>query len=186
MGTGARSKPDLASVRVYVCVCLVRVSFSPGRQPGNNKVLEFFGTEYERFQNATESLVDRFRNVIPEGTHQARIRCSKRETLDPRRVGQGALGDTLGDENTGLVLIDPASGHPLVFNEMEIMESVVASTNARIEVEVNDGRNGWTRTGAQLETQGEFSDQWRSDIAGGAKHILELGNVTISDEHYDS
>ena len=73
-----------------------------------------------------------------------------------------------------------------MFNEMEIMESVVASTNARIEVEVNDGRNGWTRTGAQLETQGEFSDQWRSDIAGGAKHILELGNVTISDEHYDS
>ena len=112
MGTGARSKPDLASVRVYVCVCLVRVSFSPGRQPGNNKVLEFFGTEYERFQNATESLVDRFRNVIPEGTHQARIRCSKREMLDARRVGQGTLGDTLGDENTGLVLIDPAGFRP--------------------------------------------------------------------------
>ena len=55
-----------------------------------------------------------------------------------------------------------------------------------VEVEVNDGRSGWRRTGAAIETQGEFSDQWRSDIAGGAKHILELGNVTISDEHYDS
>ena len=156
-----------------------------GRQPDNNKVLEFFGTEYEAFLNATQSLVDRFRNVIPEGTHQARIRCSKRETLDPSRAGQGTLGDTLGDEACGLVLIDPSGGHPLMFNQMEIMESVVASTNARIEVEVKKGRSDWRRTGRAIETQGEFDDQWRTDIAGGVKHILELGNVTANDEHYD-
>jgi len=148
-------------------------------------VLEFFGTEYEAFQNATQSLVDRFRGVIPEGTHQARIRCSKRETLDPTRVGRGTLADTLGDEACGLVLIDPSGGHPLMFNQMEILESVVASTNARIELEVNDNGSGWRRAGQAIETQGEFDDQWRTDIACGAKHVLELGNVTASDEHYD-
>ena len=158
---------------------------SAGRQPGNNKVLEFFGTEYEAFQNATKSLPDRFRGVIPEGARQARIRCSKREAHDTTRVGRETLDATLGDEACGPVVLDPSGGHPLMFNQMEIMESVVASTNARIELEVNDDGSGWRQTGQAIETQGEFDDQWRADIATGASHILELGNVTASDEHYD-
>ena len=72
-----------------------------------------------------------------------------------------------------------------MFDQMEIMESVVASTNARIEVVVKRGSGAWRSTGEAIDTQGEFDDQWRTDIARGASHILELGNVTASDEHYD-
>ena len=52
--------------------------------------------------------MERFRGVIPEGTQQTRIRCSRRDTRDPTSVGQGTLADTLGEEATGLVMIDPS------------------------------------------------------------------------------
>ena len=172
--------------------CQYPVSFHPlsaGRQPGNNKVLAFYGTEYEAFLKATDRLMERFRGVIPEGAHQARIRCSRRETRDPTSVGQGTLADTLGEEACGLVLIDPSGGHPLTFNEMDILENAVATTNARIELEVAPrssaaGIRDWRRTGSYIDTQEELGDQWHSDIASGAKHILELTHVTASDEHY--
>jgi hypothetical protein len=71
---------------------------------------------------------------------------------------------------------------------MNILENAVATTNARIELEVADssaaGGSGWRRTGSVIETQTELGDQWHSDIASGAKHILELTHVTASDEHY--
>jgi hypothetical protein len=129
--------------------------------------------------------MERFRGVIPEGTQQARIRCSRRETRDPTSVGQGTLADTLGEENTGLVLIDPSGGHPLMYDQIGILESAVASTHARIELEVGGLDRGWRRTGSSIDPQGDFDDQWRADIAAGAKHILELTHVTASDDHYD-
>ena len=161
---------------------------STGRQPGNSKVLAFYGTEYEAFLEATDRLMERFRGVIPQGAHQARIRCSRRETRDPASAGQGTLADTLGEEACGLVLIDPSGGHPLTFNEIDILENAVASTNARIELEVAApsvaGGREWRRTGSYIDTQEELGDQWHSDIASGAKHMLELTHVTASDEHY--
>ena len=71
---------------------------SAGRQPGNNKILAFYGTEYEAFQRAAGQMMDRFRGSIPEGSDRARIRCSRRETRDPASVGSGVLADTLGEE----------------------------------------------------------------------------------------
>ena len=38
-----------------------------GRQPGNNKVLEFFGTTYEGFHGVCKKMMERFRSVLPEG-----------------------------------------------------------------------------------------------------------------------
>ena len=45
----------------------------------------------------------RFKKVLPEGCLRARIRATKRETLHPK---EGCLGDTLGDESHGMVIVD--------------------------------------------------------------------------------
>ena len=81
-----------------------------GRQPGNNKVLEFFGTTYESFHGACRKMMERFRSVLPEGSRRARIRMTRRESLEPV---EGVLDDTLGEEACGMVIVD-ASGHPTV------------------------------------------------------------------------
>ena len=66
-----------------------------GRQPGNNKVLEFFGTVFETYAQATDTLMGRLRSVLPEGSTRCRIRASARETREPK---QSTLLDSLGDE----------------------------------------------------------------------------------------
>ena len=79
-----------------------------GRDASNNRILSFFGTVYESFQEACGTLMSRFKSVIPEGCHRARIRATRRESHD---VHEGTLSETLGDESTGMVVVD-ASGHP--------------------------------------------------------------------------
>ena len=74
-----------------------------GRQPGNNKVLEFFGTVFENFHKACQKLMGRFKSVLPEGCLRARIRGTKRETLNAK---EGTLADTLGEESHGLIVVD--------------------------------------------------------------------------------
>eukprot|EP00973_Karenia_brevis_P038932 5375367-Karenia_brevis.AAC.1 len=43
---------------------------------GNNKILVFFSTNYEAFQQACSKLMSRFQPVIPEGCLRARIRAT--------------------------------------------------------------------------------------------------------------
>ena len=75
-----------------------------GRQPGNNRTLEFYGTLYESFQQACETMMGKFQGCIPEGSLQARIRATKRETSTPERAGEDTIGHTLADEAIGMVI----------------------------------------------------------------------------------
>ena len=78
-----------------------------GRLPGNNRALEFFGTVFESYANATDTLMGRLRSVLPEGSTKCRIRATARESRDP--LGSGTLMDTMGEETVGMVMIDPSS-----------------------------------------------------------------------------
>ena len=91
-----------ASVR---CVALLLLLPSTGRQPGNCKILAFYGTEYEAFQRAAGQMMERFRGCIPEGSDRARIRCTRRETRDPASAGAGVLADTLGEETADVAIV---------------------------------------------------------------------------------
>ena len=82
-----------------------------GRVEGNNKVLTFFGTVFESYDHACQTLIERFRNVMPEGCLRARIRATQRKSNAGK---QACLGDTLGDEATGMVVVD-AGGHPMKY-----------------------------------------------------------------------
>ena len=81
----------------------VHECLSWGRAPGNNLVLTFFGTVFESFHAACRKMMGRFKSVLPEGCLRARIRATKRETLHPK---EGCLGDTLGEESHGMVIVD--------------------------------------------------------------------------------
>ena len=74
-----------------------------GRQGNNNKVLQFFGTNYEAFTAACAKLKDKIESVVPVGNRRARIRATNRESRFPKA---GELGDTLGNEVSGMVIVD--------------------------------------------------------------------------------
>ena len=152
---------------------------------GNNKILSFFSTNYEAFQQACSKLMSRFQPVIPEGCVRARIRATNRECREPM---EGTLADTLGDEHTGMVVVDSA-GHPLKYDALNVFESVVATQSARLELEVPGPLGkGWRRTGSFVDTQGDaiLDDAWKNDLASGSKHILEETWVPANDPHYDA
>ena len=90
-----------------------------GRQEGNNKCLEFFGTNYETFQSACSSLMSKITSVIPEGCPRARIRSTRRESRHPK---EGELGETLAEEAIGMVVVD-AGGHPLKYDALTVMDN---------------------------------------------------------------
>ena len=147
-----------------------------GRQPGNNKVLTFFGTVFESFQNACRQLMGRFRSVLPEGCLRARIRATRRESHHPK---EGCLADTLGEEAHGMVVVD-AGGHPMKYDALTIMEDVVATQTSRIEIDVpGEGGRGWQRTGSVVDIASDdtLGPQWRRDISQAAQHLRDAWDV---------
>ena len=152
------------------------------RQDGNNSIFNFFGTTFEAFHSACSELMTKIKTVIPEGSLRARIRASRREFRVPQ---EGELGETLGDEAHGMVVVD-AGGYPLKYDAFNVMESVVAKQSVRLEIEQpGPGGRGWKRTNAVIDTD-EFGEAWRTDIAAGAKHIRGESWVKSNDAHYDA
>ena len=72
------------------------------RQPGNNPVC-FFGQELEDYDKACKILMEKVKRFLPEGSTRARIRATSRVS---KALQDGSLGDTLGDEARGMVIID--------------------------------------------------------------------------------
>ena len=153
-----------------------------GRQGNNNKILQFFGTNYETFTTACAKLKQKIESVVPEGNRRARIRASNRESRFPKA---GELGDTLGDEVSGMVVVD-VGGHPLKYDCLTVLESIVARQNCRVEIDVphEEGR-GWRRTNSSFETQ-DLDEQCKQDLATGARYLLEETWVKANDPHYDA
>ena len=104
-----------------------------GRQPLNNKVLEFYGGVLEKFDTACRKLMSRVKSVLPQGCPRARIRATSREIRQPR---ESTLGETLGEETTGLVVVDP-EGHPLKYNQLSVYESIIAKQAVRVRIDVD-------------------------------------------------
>ena len=150
-----------------------------GAQPLNNKILGFYGSVLEKFDGACRKLMSRIKSVLPHGCPRARIRATSREVRQPR---DGELGDTLGEESTGLVIVDP-EGHPLKYNQMDVYQSILGKQSVRIDVDIpGHGGRGWKRSGSsfELEHQHDLDDAWREDITTGAKYMLQETWVSTS------
>ncbi len=98
----------------------------------------------------------------------------------------GSLGDTLGDEPTGLVQID-FQGHPIRYDELGVYEEVVAESRAgcRLDLQVQtEGRTGWRDVSSMDLPAGRHP--WREELQRGAQQLREDTNVKASDAHYDA
>ena len=109
---------------------------------------------------------------------------TRRESHQPT---EGTLDETLGEEACGMVVVD-ASGHPMKYDQLQILENAVGTQNVRMELDVprEDGR-GWRRTHSFTETQDDhlLNAQWCKDVQKGASHLEETW-VKASEAHYDA
>lgn len=161
-----------------------RVLYCPGRQPGNNDVLQWWGPSLERYERACQKLMDKFRNVIPEGCTKAKIKATRRDALRPR---EETLGSTLGEECTGYVTVDPDSGRVMRYDEMKVMSQIVAAPASSVELRVQDTETRrWKRVGL-VETQqdADLDEQWKNDLHQGTEHVKN-SFVRHSDPHLDA
>lgn len=164
----------------HECLCWLR-------EPGNNKVLRLYGTQYERLTAACSRLQEvlQSRGVLPEGSLRAQIRWSKR--FGPE-IKTGTLGDTLGQERCGIVVVDGAC-NPMSHAGIKELGSIVATQEYRLDVHLPnpDGR-GWSRRsqGVCTDSCPQLGAAWREDLTSGAKFVAEETWVPANDPHYDA
>ena len=108
-------------------------------------ILEFYGTLYESFQQACETMMNEFKGCIPEGSLQARIRATKRETTTPERAGEDIIGSTLADEAIGRALTYHHLGHSLLTSKSEVGCEALSSSQ--------EWRNLWRIRRLPLQVQ---------------------------------
>jgi len=150
-----------------------------GRQKGNNKILEFFGTTFEAYENATDTLMGRLRSVLPEGSTRCRIRANARESREPQ---QGTLMDTLGDETLGYVMLDPSCISPMRYDQLEILNGIVGKSSVRLSVEEALANKHWRKVDKSIEG---LDEKWREDFTKGL-NLLKHTWVKATDPHVDA
>ena len=150
-------------------------------QPDNNPVMKWFGPDLSAFHEACEQLIRTQGTVLPKGSLKARVRFTTREST--RNVDE-LLGDTLGDESEGLVMVD-FQGHPIRYDQLSVLEQVVAKDRCRFELQVQteESHGRWRNVGST----GELSPDtpWRQDLLRGARELQDL-QVKAGDPHYDA
>ena len=142
-----------------------------------------FSTIFESFRAAAGNLMNKIRAALPEGSTACRIRASARETHRPTT---GTLLETLGEESTGMVFLDPA-GMPLKYDQLQVFRDIVGTAACRIQVDAAGKTYGsWHPTGLAFNTDGDptLDDKWRKDLSLGADHVLKESWVTATDAHY--
>ena len=155
------------------------------RSGTNNKTLRMFSTIFESFHSAAGSLMSKIKAVLPEGSTKCRIRASSRES---HQATTSTLLDSLGEEKTGMVFLDP-SGIPLKYDQLRIYKEVVATCHSRIEVDAQGVLpNTWRKTGCVIDTANEpgLDESWQKDVSKGADHILQESWVSPCDPHMDA
>ena len=152
------------------------------RQPGNNPVC-FFGQELENFDRACKTLMAKIKTVLPEGSTRARIRATTRIS---KTLEDGTVGDTLGEEARGMVVID-YEGHPHKYDQMEIFKDIVAKeiNVLKIDAPQKDGK-GWKRTYSEISTQDDLGEDWQKEMSQSSKYVLEESWIKANDPHYDA
>ena len=141
-----------------------------GRVGGNNPVLKFFGQRFEEFSDACRALFSQFKHVLPKGSNRCRVRVTGKDRL---KAKEADLGSTLGDESSGLVVVD-YEGHPVRFNQLEIFESIVARHKSiRFDVQATGDGFVWRRASSSLDVDEDTLESHRASITSGARALRE-------------
>ena len=152
------------------------------KQPGNNRVC-YYGEELEIFDEACKQLMQKTRQFLPEGASRARISVTNRFK---RKRETGVLGDTLGDEARGTVVVD-YDGHPMKYDMLKVWSDVVATETHVVKVDApsQTGR-GWKRTHAEIDIDKDLGEEWKAKMSRGSTYMLKETYVKANDPHYDA
>lgn len=104
-----------------------------------------------------------------------------------RKLEDGTLAETLGDEAQGMVVVD-YDGHPQKYDAVEIMSQFVAKEVNVLKIDIpRAGGKGWKRAQSEIDTQdADLGDAWCEAVSSGAKYVLEETWVKANDPHYDA
>ena len=141
-----------------------------GRVPGNNPILRFYGEFFQDCSDACRALFAKFKYVLPKGNNRVKVRMFGKDQL---KAKEKEIGSTLGDETTGMVVVD-YEGHPIRFNMLEVYKSIVAKhKSVRFDVQaVGDGLT-WRKASSSLEIdEGTFDDHCET-ISSGTHALIQ-------------
>ena len=132
--------------------------------------MRFYGQTFQDFSDACRALFAQFKHVLPKGNNRVKVRMTGKDQL---KAKEKEIGSTLGDETTGMVVVD-YEGHPIRFNMLEVYESIVAKhKSVRFDVQaVGDGFT-WRRASSSLEIDEETLEDHRETITSGARALRE-------------
>ena len=104
-----------------------------------------------------------------------------------RKLDDGTLAETLGDEAQGMVVVD-FDGHPQKYDQMQILSNFVAKEVNVLKLDVpRAGGKGWKRANTEIDTQdSDLGNNWCEEVSSGAKYVLEETWVKANDPHYDA
>ena len=122
--------------------------------------------------------------LLNQGCPRARIRATTRVS---RKLDDGTLAETLGDEAQGMVIVD-FDGHPQKYDQMQILSNFVAKEVNVLKLDVpRAGGKGWKRANSEIDTQdSDLGNNWCKEVSPGAKYVLEETWVKANDPHYDA
>ena len=134
------------------------------------QVLKFFGQTFEDFSDACRALLAHFESVLPKGSNRARVRVSGKDQFKAKETD---LGFTLGDESSGLVVVD-YEGYPVRFDQLNVYEQIVARHKSiRFDIQaVGDGFT-WRRASSSMDIDGDMLEGHRESITSGARAMRE-------------
>ena len=131
-----------------------------------NPHIRTFWTSWERFQ-------DLWHNIqVPAGTGKIRVRAAR--TARTRAAVEQTLGETLGDEDAALVIIDPKE-MPRVWAQVWAAENIGACVP----------RPGGGPPGDAPE-EGEAELRADARTTASAREVQETSYVTLGDPHLDA
>ena len=81
----------------------MRIRLSTCLRINECKVLRFFGSTFEDFSDACRTLASKWKHLLPTGNNRVRVRMTGKDKV---KVKESTLGQTLGEESTGMVVMD--------------------------------------------------------------------------------
>ena len=66
-------------------------------------MLRFFGSTFEDFSDACSTLAAKWKHLLPTGNNRVKVRMTGKDKV---KVKESTLGSTLGEESTGMVVMD--------------------------------------------------------------------------------
>ena len=84
-----------------------------------------------------------------------------------------------------MVVVDPTCISPMKYDQLEILNGIIAKSSVRIVVGDALHNKTWRKVNAPVDTS-FLDDQWRKEFTTGAQQLLKETWVKATEPHYDA